>query len=1200
MKTSFNVNSYGVVLFNFESTKNHHLSVKKDEIVFILEERNEGASYCKNENGEFGILPTDCLEYVILDESKKIFKIHPSFETFRNEIYNCDVCDCYLMFTDIRFHCLNCPLHLSNICHSCFEKNKELKHNHELKFHHEGFFCKMRRNQELFFWLNHNVSTSYCLDRSFDYFEDRPCIGERQNNGTYHWYTYKEIGEISRNIGCGLKKLLDSFESKFVGICSLNRYEWFATEWGCLFQALPTISLSRNAVNSLNILEISSILEYEISILVLSEEVLLNLLKMKSQIKIPKCIILMDSLKQKPSYVDEINEMNIKLYDFEAILTLGKDNPSPIIHSNLDDIISIIFTSGSTGIPKGAVFIDKIWFNSILDFSNSMPLVSVCHSPLNHFPERGSAMSMIASGGRIGIFSGELNDLIRDIQDIEPTFLSASPIFFTTIYKEYEKLLSQQKLKNKEFNENKFIEEYSKIFGCRIVNITTGGAPTSETVLKFLRDCFKCNIYNSYGSTECGLIFEEVNGEQWIPPDVTLKLIDAPELNYFTSDFPNPRGELLFKGPDTIPNYFQNEEKTNELIDNLGFYHTGDIVEIRNGKYFIIDRKKNIFKLSHGEFVSPEIAENICIASPFIHQIFISGNSIKSHVVAVIVPNQQFLENFAKENGIMFNSMKELVENNFIYDNIMKDLMRLMLISNRPLYEIPKGIYLELEAFTQENDLLTSSLKIGRSKLNIHYKDILESIYEKIEKLDSKEQFFKIIQQVLELDSIESLKNKNFIEIGGDSLSAMKISSFMKTNKLTADLLLDKNVSLQDLSNSLESEKYTLEDDLKLDLNIKLSNFGVEKVHIFKDILLTGATGFLGPFVIESLIKKFGKDISIFCLVRGKDEKEAMLKLNSNLTKMGIKTNQITLIFGDFSKPYFGLLLNEYKDLALRIDSIFHCGALVNSILPYSSHRKSNVLGTVEIIKFSCYCEKLKPIFFTSTISVYGDSTIVHENDPLNSNQFESSSGYGQSKWVAEKLLEKAKELGIPILIFRCGYIGPHSTTGSSNLNDWVMRFIGGIIQCKITPSDKEIMSFSPVDSVSDLIVEISSKFQNLKYFIFNVVDVDSVKMPVFQLNSILKKMEIPLDEIEKSIWFDEISVSIERSNPLYPILKMFRDGFPSMNEEIYENSNLFPFLKEKTPITPEDYIKNIILFMKNEKFINLKRKRPEILQNPQ
>jgi thioester reductase-like protein len=235
----------------------------------------------------------------------------------------------------------------------------------------------------------------------------------------------------------------------------------------------------------------------------------------------------------------------------------------------------------------------------------------------------------------------------------------------------------------------------------------------------------------------------------------------------------------------------------------------------------------------------------------------------------------------------------------------------------------------------------------------------------------------------------------------------------------------------------------------------------------------------------------------------------------------------------------------------------------------------------------------LNPIFFISTISVYGESIDVYEKDPLNSNQFESSSGYGQSKWVAENILEQAKELGIPVIIFRCGYIGPHSTRGSSNLTDWVMRFIGGIIQCRMSFPGKEIISFSPVDCVSDIIVEISTQFQNLKHFVYNVVEVNSIKLSISQLNEILMRNEIPMNEIEKSKWFNEISQTIEKSNPMYQILEMFKDGFPNMNEGIYDNSNLRPFLKEIPPIKVENYIYKTIKFMKNEKFIQIKRKRP-------
>ena len=126
---------------------------------------------------------------------------------------------------------------------------------------------------------------------------------------------------------------------------------------------------------------------------------------------------------------------------------------------------------------------------------------------------------------------------------------------------------------------------------------------------------------------------------------------------------PTPRGEICFRGYNCFKGYFKQPEKTKEIIDEEGWVHTGDIGLIRpNGTIKIIDRQKNIFKLSQGEYIIPDKLESKFTDNKFIHQIFVYGDSLQNNVVAVIIPEKQPLEAWAKENGVAGG-----------YEDILKD-----------------------------------------------------------------------------------------------------------------------------------------------------------------------------------------------------------------------------------------------------------------------------------------------------------------------------------------------------------------------------------------------------------------------------------------------------------------------------------------------------------------------------------------------
>lgn len=202
--------------------------------------------------------------------------------------------------------------------------------------------------------------------------------------------------------------------------------------------------------------------------------------------------------------------------------------------------------------------------------------------------------------------------------------------------------------------------KFRKVLGGRIDLLGSGGAPLSPETHKFLRICFSCPVIQGYGLTEtCSsgcvqrhdapFATETVGGPS---PSCEIRLRDVPELGYFSTDKPYPRGEICIRGDCVALGYFKNPEKTAEDFKD-GWFYTGDIgLWLPDGGIRIIDRKKNLIKLSHGEYVAVEYLESLYANSPFISNMFIHGNSYHEYIVAIAVPQEGYLKHWAKEKGI--------------------------------------------------------------------------------------------------------------------------------------------------------------------------------------------------------------------------------------------------------------------------------------------------------------------------------------------------------------------------------------------------------------------------------------------------------------------------------------------------------------------------------------------------------------------
>ncbi|HBE16220.1 MAG TPA: polyketide synthase [Cyanobacteria bacterium UBA11149] len=311
-----------------------------------------------------------------------------------------------------------------------------------------------------------------------------------------------------------------------------------------------------------------------------------------------------------------------------------------------------------------------------------------------------------------------------------------------------------------------------------------------------------------------------------------------------------------------------------------------------------------------------------------------------------------------------------------------------------------------------------------------------------------------------------------------------------------------------------------------------------------RGIFLTGATGFVGAYLLEELLEKTTGDI--YCLVRCSEKEAGKQRLRSHLQFYQLWQDKfcdrIIPLVGDLSQPLLGLSEEQFSQLASQIDIIYHNGAKVNSVAPYSQLKPPNVLGTQEVLRLASIA-KTKPVNFISSIAVffsqaYGEADIVKETDiPVWDSGFKG--GYKQSKWVAEKLVTIAQERGLPVSIYRAARILGHSKTGiTGNLQDLLCSLIKGCIQFGKFPLLDGNTNITPVDYISKSIVYLSQQPESLGKT-FHVVNPHPI--PWQELFEEIIQLGYPLAGLPYEKWLIELKnhAFAHKDNALYPLLPL-------------------------------------------------------------
>jgi amino acid adenylation domain-containing protein/thioester reductase-like protein len=349
-----------------------------------------------------------------------------------------------------------------------------------------------------------------------------------------------------------------------------------------------------------------------------------------------------------------------------------------------------------------------------------------------------------------------------------------------------------------------------------------------------------------------------------------------------------------------------------------------------------------------------------------------------------------------------------------------------------------------------------------------------------------EQQMATLWSQVLNLETVG--RHDNFFDLGGHSLLAIQLveqlSSALRQPVSIVQLLQAPTIAelAQQLAKRAHSETIALDDnhnqDICLDPTIQVGfRPTMDRSPTTPNrIFLTGATGFIGGFLLVDLLQQ--TDATVYCLVRAKSIEQAHQKITDNLQRYQINLgnrDRIVPVLGDLSQPNLGLSASEFEHLTAAIDQIYHVGAMVNLVYPYSVLRTINVMGSATILKIAS--RHAIPVHFISTLDVFQSSPYKQQPPycevPLNG-ACDFDTGYAQSKWAAEQLMLGAYQRGIPVTIYRLAQITGHHKTGAAPIDDLLGRFIRGIVNTGVAPELMGGLKMTPVDYVSQTILHLA------------------------------------------------------------------------------------------------------------------------------
>jgi long-chain acyl-CoA synthetase len=579
------------------------------------------------------------------------------------------------------------------------------------------------------------------LERYLQEFPRKDALGGKKGG---KWYTYstEEYNKKSHQFALGLLALGLEKGDK-VATVTTNRPEWNFADMGMSMTGVVHVPLYPTIGEE----EYRYILKHaEVKMLIVGDAKLYEkLLPLANLMEGLDLVYAFEDIDGAKNYEEILELGESKRDEFEGKLNELKDSVQP------EDLATLIYTSGTTGVPKGVMLTQENLVSNFVTHADMHDLGKDHHVisflPLCHVYERSVNYHFQYKG--MGVYYvGNLSQIVSAIKEIKPHMFNSVPRLLEKVYdgfvakgKELSGIkkaiyfwalnLTSHFEYNKKYNpilsfkiklaDKLIYSKWREALGGNIVYIVSGGAALQPKIARVLGMAKMYNL-EGYGLTETSPVIAVNN-----PAKNELKIgtvgpvLDNCEVK-IASD-----GEILCKGPGIMKGYYKAPELTEEVIDENGWFHTGDIGVLEDDKYLkITDRKKEIFKLSGGKYIAPQMIENKLKSSNLIEQVMVIGANEK-FASALISPNFTLLHDWAADHKVHFENNKELIQKPEIISKIQNEVK----VVNKTLgsHEQISRIRLVSEEWTPASGELSPTLKLRRNMVTVKYQTLIDDIY---------------------------------------------------------------------------------------------------------------------------------------------------------------------------------------------------------------------------------------------------------------------------------------------------------------------------------------------------------------------------------------------------------------------------------------------------------------------------------------
>ncbi len=579
------------------------------------------------------------------------------------------------------------------------------------------------------------------LEHGKKVYANNPVLAAKQN-GTWFELSIDDYIENVNNISYGLLALGLNKGDK-VATISNNRPEWNFVDMGVSQAGMVHVPIYPTISNE----EYQHILKHSESrvVFISDKQLYANIKPIADTIPEIIGVYLFNEVEGIPNWTEVLEKGRENAENFKAKLEEIKSSVQP------SDTASIIYTSGTTGLSKGVMLSHSNFLSNVEACQSLFPLgpgdMSLSFLPLSHVYERMVNYYYQFKG--VSVYYAENMGTIGDnLKELRPTVFVAVP---RVIERTYDKIIAKGKdltgikkqlffwavnlgYRYKEEGNGLFyilqlklarkliFSKWKAALGGRLKFIISGGAALQPRLARVFYAA-GIPIYEGYGLTETSPV---IAANQAVVPGNLMFGSVGPVISNIEVTIADD-GEILMRGPSLMQGYFKSPELTAEAIDPEGWFHTGDIGKFERGKFLVItDRKKEMFKLSSGKYIAPQVIENKLKESFFIEQVMVVGENEK-FASAIVSPNFSFLHDWCSRHKVHFQNNQELIQMPEVVKRYQREINEIN--SQTGQHEQIKRFRLVPDQWSPQTGELSPTLKLRRRVVYEKYSDVLEGIY---------------------------------------------------------------------------------------------------------------------------------------------------------------------------------------------------------------------------------------------------------------------------------------------------------------------------------------------------------------------------------------------------------------------------------------------------------------------------------------